>query len=64
LRNESSEKDRALVDIKHQVQKEIYKRDSLRADLNKKAIVYNNKQNIIGQKINEGDKLNLIINSL
>ncbi len=64
LRNESSEKDRALVDIKHQVQKEIYKRDSLRADLNKKDFVYKSKQSIIGQKINEGDKLNLIINSL
>lgn len=36
LRNESSEKDRALVDIKHQVQLEIYKRDSKRAELNKK----------------------------
>eukprot|EP00347_Sterkiella_histriomuscorum_P000313 403376359 len=64
LRNESSEKDRALVDIRHQVQKEIYKRDSLRAELNKKDFVYKSKQSIIGQKINEGDKLNLIINSL
>ena len=64
LRNESSEKDRALVDIKHQVQKETYKRDSLRAELNKKGVVYRQKQSVIGQKINEGDKLNLIINSL
>jgi len=64
LRNESSEKDRALIDIKHHVQKEIYKRDSLRADLNKKDFVYKQKKSIIGQKINEGDKLNLIINSL
>lgn len=48
LRNESSEKDRALVDIRHQVQKEIYKRDSLRADLNKKDFVYKSKQSIIG----------------
>jgi hypothetical protein len=40
LRNESSEKDRALVDIKHQVMKEIYQRDSLRADLNKKDFMY------------------------
>ena len=47
LRNESSEKDRALVDIKHQVQKEIYKRDQLRADLNKKDFVYKQKQSII-----------------
>lgn len=36
LRNESAEKDRALVDIKHLVQKEIYKRDGFRAELNKK----------------------------
>jgi hypothetical protein len=43
LRNESSEKDRALVDIKHQVQKEIYKRDSLRAELNKKGVIYRSK---------------------
>ena len=64
LRNESSEKDRALIDIKHHVQKEIYKRDALRADLNKKDFVYKQKKSIIGQKINEGDKLNLIINSL
>jgi len=64
LRNESSEKDRSLIDIKHHVQKEIYKRDSLRAELNKKDFVYKQKKSIIGQKINEGDKLNLIINSL
>jgi hypothetical protein len=64
LRNESSEKDRQFIDIKHQKQKEIYKRDSLRAELNKKGLVYKQKKSIIGQKINEGDKLNLIINSL
>ncbi len=64
LRNESSEKDRSLVDIKHHVQKEIYKRDSLRSDLNKRDFVYKQKKSVIGQKINEGDKLNLIINSL
>lgn len=48
LRNESSEKDRSLIDIKHQVQKEIYKRDSLRAELNKKDFVYKQKKSIIG----------------
>jgi len=48
LRNESSEKDRAYIDIKHQVQKEIYKRDSLRAELNKKDFVYKQKKSIIG----------------
>jgi hypothetical protein len=42
LRNESSEKDRALIDIKHHVQKEIYKRDSL-AQLSKKDFVYKQK---------------------
>lgn len=35
LRNECSEKDRALVDIKHQVTIEVYQRDSKRAELNK-----------------------------
>ena len=64
LRNESSEKDRSLIDIKHQLQKEIYLRDKLRADLNKRVAIYKTKKDVIGQKINEGDKLNLIINSL
>lgn len=39
-------------------------RDSHRAELNKKEFSYKNKMSVIGQKINEGDKLNLIINSL
>lgn len=64
LRNESSEKDRVLAERKKQVQAEIQLRDSLRSDLNKKEFTYKNKMGIIGQKINEGDKLNLIINSL
>lgn len=64
LRNESSEKDRVLADCKKQVQKEIQTRDSWRGELNKKEFTYKNKMSIIGQKINEGDKLNLIINSL
>ena len=64
LRNESSEKDRSLIDIKHQLQKEINLRDKLRADLNKRVAIYKTKKDVIGQKINEGDKLNLIINSL
>ena len=64
LRNESSEKDRSLIDIKHQLQKEIYLRDKLRADLNKRVAIYKTKKDVIGQKINEGEKLNLIINSL
>jgi len=64
LRNESAEKDRALVDIKHLVQKETYLRDKKRAELNKKEYQFRNKQSTIGQKIQESDKLNLIINSL
>ena len=64
LRNESAEKDRALVDIKHLVQKETYLRDKKRAELNKKDYQFRNKQSTIGQKIQESDKLNLIINSL
>ena len=43
LRNESAEKDRALVDIKHLVQKEVYKRDGFRAELNKKDYQFKNK---------------------
>jgi hypothetical protein len=64
LRNESSEKDRVLTDCKKNVQTEIQQRDTLRADLNKNEFLYKNRMSIIGQKINEGDKLNLIINSL
>ena len=39
-------------------------RDSQRAELNKFEYKFRSKQSIIGQKINESDKLNLIINSL
>lgn len=64
LRNESGEKDRVLAECKKNVQTEIQLRDTYRAELNKKEFLYKNKMSIIGQKINEGDKLNLIINSL
>ena len=64
LKNESSDKDRVLAECKKQVQTENHTRDSLRTELNKKEFNYKNKMSIIGQKINEGDKLNLIINSL
>ncbi|CAI2383705.1 unnamed protein product [Moneuplotes crassus] len=64
LRNECSDKDRDLVDIKHNVTLAVYKRDSQRAELNKCDFKCRNKQSISGQKVNEGDKLNLIINSL
>jgi chromosome segregation ATPase len=64
LRNESSDKDRMLSECKKEVAKEIQDRDSHRSELNKREFVYKQKMSIIGQKINEGDKLNLIINSL
>jgi uncharacterized small protein (DUF1192 family) len=47
LRNESSEKDRALVDIKHQVMKATYDRDSLKSELDKKNQELKRKQAII-----------------
>ena len=64
LRNESSEKDRALISAKHDVQKQIYDRDTKRAELNKEEFKYNEKKAVSNQKGNEGDKLNLIINQL
>lgn len=64
LRIEVTEKNRALVDIKHSVQKEQNDRDRLKNQLNNLEYQFRQKQSIIGQYINEGDKLNLIINSL
>ena len=64
LRNESSEKDRALISAKHEVQKQIYDRDTKRSELNKHEYKFNEKKSISNQKGNEGDKLNLIINQL
>jgi hypothetical protein len=46
LRNESSEKDRALVDMKHQVQLEVHKRDTDRAKLNSLEYLHKEKQAI------------------
>jgi len=64
LRNESAEKERSFIEVTHNVQKATYSRDSYRTDLNKNEYKFRQKQSIIGQKINESDKLNLIINSL
>ena len=64
LRNESAEKDRLLVKIKHEVAAEVTTRDRFRKELNMLELEFKKKQSHIGQKINEGDKLNLIINSL
>ena len=64
LRNESADKDRVLTEVKHSVQREIYHRDQKRAELNKFQFQYKEKRAIQSQKGNEGNKLNLIINSL
>lgn len=50
--------------MKHQVTREIYIRDTKRAELNKLEFWYKEKMAISAQKGNEGDKLNLIISSL
>ena len=64
LKNESKEKDRALVDIKHRKVTQMAKRDAYRSDCNRKEFEFREKLSTIGKLINHGDKLNLIINSL
>lgn len=64
LKNESSDADMRLDKYQKFVAKAQQKRDKLRTDLNKQEFIYKNRISIIGQKINEGDKHNLIINSL
>jgi hypothetical protein len=44
--------------------KATYDRDSLKSELDKKNQELKSKQAVISQKVNEGDKLNLIINQL
>ena len=64
LKTESGEKDRALIDIKHKKAKKINTRDKKRNELDKLKYTFNQKLGKISQLINQGDKLNLIINSL
>ena len=64
LRNESADKDVRLEKLRKEVAQQIQERDTSRADLNKKELIQKNKLRIINQRINEGDKHNLIINSL
>jgi len=64
LQLESAEKDRDFNHIHQQRQKEMTKRDKLRSDLNREELKFRQKLSTIGQLINQGDKLNLIINSL
>ena len=64
LRNESSEKDRNLVDAKHQVRCEIYKRDTKRTELNKMHFQFQQKRDMINQLINEQQKLHLLLSGI
>jgi len=64
LRNESSEKDRNLIEAKHQVQREVYKRDSKRAELNKFKSTHESKKAVINQQIKEEEKLNIQLSAI
>ena len=64
LRNESADKDVRLEKLRKEVAQQIQDRDQHRAELNKKELIQKHKLRIINQRINEGDKHNLIINSL
>lgn len=64
LQNDSAEKDRDLIDIHQKKVKAMTQRDKLRSELNREELKFRQKLSTIGQLINQGDKLNLIINSL
>ena len=64
LQSESAEKDRDLVDILQKKTKAMAQRDKYRTELNREELKFRQKLSKIGQLINQGDKLNLIINSL
>ena len=64
LQNESAEKDRDLIDIHQKKVKAMTMRDKYWSELNREELKFRQKLSTIGQLINQGDKLNLIINSL
>mmetsp|Transcript_39515 Transcript_39515/g.51731 ORF Transcript_39515/g.51731 Transcript_39515/m.51731 type:complete len:309 (-) Transcript_39515:492-1418(-) len=64
LQFESAEKDRDLVDIVQKKAKANAQRDKYRTESNREELKFRGKLSTIGQLINQGDKLNLIINSL
>ena len=64
MQNESAEKDRDLIDIHQRMVKAMTYRDKKRSQLNRQEIEFRARLSTIGQLINQGDKLNLIINSL
>ena len=64
LQNESAEKDHDLIDIHQKKVKAMTMRDKFRSQLNREELQFRARLSTIGQLINQGDKLNLIINSL
>ena len=64
MQNESAEKDVDLIDIHQRKVKEMTTRDKFRSILNREELQFRARLSTIGQLINQGDKLNLIINSL
>ena len=64
LKTDSQEKERALADILQVKHQQMSIRDNYWTELNRKEFEFTQKLATIGQLINHGDKLNLIINSL
>lgn len=64
LQTDSAEKDHDLIDIHQKMVKAMTMRDKYRSQLNREELQFRQRLATIGQLINQGDKLNLIINSL
>ena len=64
LKTESQEKERQLTDIRQKCNQEMTLRENYVTERNRKDWEFKRKLSTIGQLINHGDKLNLIINSL
>ena len=62
LRNEIGNKDKLLAKARHDLQTGCVDRDHLRAELNKCALVYQEKQDAVDEQVSEIDKLNAVIN--
>lgn len=62
LRNEVASKDKLLAKARHDLQTGQVDRDHLRAELNKCALVYKEKQDAVDEQVSEIDKLNAVIN--
>ena len=64
LQTDSAAKDHELIDIHQKSVKAMTNRDKKRSELNREELKFRARLSTIGQLINQGDKLNLIINSL